>query len=418
MSKPNSGAQEPDGRVGWRLGWLLALIAILTLVVGAIFFLLFAALVSGPKWEILRDPRLVQLSSAELYDVTRSTLAATGLVGAGVAGGLAFRRQRTKELEHVLAVAQHRLGSDENERSKASALRQRFADAVDHLGRPEAAVRIAGVYALGQTADDWLVAGSQPGAQSCVDVLCAYLRMPEHSLSDGSVDPADVEVREAVALTLARRLSAKAKHSWSPLHYDLNGAVFTSGRFLFEESKFTGSFTMTGARVQGSAQLIFRKCRFEGGTHFGELTVGKSGFVWFENVEFVGRGGFRQLRVDGGSFGIVNSHFAPGSAARFTRMRLKSGVARFTGTRFESRVTDFTHLQLDGGWLTFREATVLAGTLNLDDAERLADREVANFERFHCTPQVTVRGNQTLLKERAPVPNRLSFEPRWIWRPM
>jgi hypothetical protein len=34
-------------------------------------------------------------------------------------------------------------------------------------------VRLAGVYAMGELADDW-----QAGQQACIDVLCAYLRMP------------------------------------------------------------------------------------------------------------------------------------------------------------------------------------------------------------------------------------------------
>ena len=62
-------------------------------------------------------------------------------------------------------------------RSRSSALRtlnERFATAAEQLGSDKpAAVRLAGVYAMAGLADDW-----EENRQTCVDVLCAYLRMP------------------------------------------------------------------------------------------------------------------------------------------------------------------------------------------------------------------------------------------------
>src|SRR5215467_2478497 len=53
-------------------------------------------------------------------------------------------------------------------------LNERFATAADKLGSDKpAAVRLAGVYAMAGLADDW-----PKNRQTCVDVLCAYLRLP------------------------------------------------------------------------------------------------------------------------------------------------------------------------------------------------------------------------------------------------
>src|SRR5580704_5322381 len=53
-------------------------------------------------------------------------------------------------------------------------LNERFATAADKLGgyKPPA-VRLAGAYAMAGLADDW-----EKNRQTCVDVLCAYLRLP------------------------------------------------------------------------------------------------------------------------------------------------------------------------------------------------------------------------------------------------
>jgi len=52
-------------------------------------------------------------------------------------------------------------------------LNERCATAAEHLGSDKPTVRLAGVYAMAGLADDW-----QENRQTCVDVLCAYLRIP------------------------------------------------------------------------------------------------------------------------------------------------------------------------------------------------------------------------------------------------
>ncbi|MFE9024586.1 hypothetical protein ACFYNL_39405 [Streptomyces sp. NPDC007808] len=52
-------------------------------------------------------------------------------------------------------------------------LNERFDTAARLLGHGEAACRLAGVHAMAGLADDW-----PERRQTCIDVLCAYLRMP------------------------------------------------------------------------------------------------------------------------------------------------------------------------------------------------------------------------------------------------
>ena len=71
------------------------------------------------------------------------------------------RRATSKQLDRTLAEQRTRT------------LNERFATAAEQLGSDKPAVRLAGVYAMAGLADDW-----EENRQTCVDVLCAYLRMP------------------------------------------------------------------------------------------------------------------------------------------------------------------------------------------------------------------------------------------------
>jgi hypothetical protein len=57
---------------------------------------------------------------------------------------------------------------------RTQTLNERFSAAAGQLGSDKpSAVRLAGVYAMAGLADDW-----EDDRQTCVDMLCAYLRMP------------------------------------------------------------------------------------------------------------------------------------------------------------------------------------------------------------------------------------------------
>src|SRR5690349_12064093 len=78
----------------------------------------------------------------------------------------------------VAQYLSHRATSRQLDRTLAEqhtrALNERFATAAELLGGDKpSAVHLAGVHAMAGLADDW-----EENRQTCVDVLCAYLRLP------------------------------------------------------------------------------------------------------------------------------------------------------------------------------------------------------------------------------------------------
>ena len=93
-------------------------------------------------------------------------------------------KEQSTQLDRTLAEQRGQLDRTLTEQSKqldrtlaeqrTRTLNERFATAADKLGSDKPpAVRLAGVYAMAGLADDW-----PENRQTCVDVLCAYLRLP------------------------------------------------------------------------------------------------------------------------------------------------------------------------------------------------------------------------------------------------
>src|SRR6516164_8028499 len=145
-------------------------------------------------------------------------------------------------------------------------LNERFATAAEQLGSDKpAAVRLAGVYAMAGLADDW-----EENRQTCIDVLCGYLRMPyEPDPGEQAREPdrldfrASREVRHTVIRVVTAHLKDGAAVSWQGLNFDFTGAVFDGGDF-------------NGARFSGGT-FDFRYAEFS------------DGMVDFRNAEFSGR---------------------------------------------------------------------------------------------------------------------------------
>jgi hypothetical protein len=133
-------------------------------------------------------------------------------------------------------------------------LNERFDTVAGQLGSDKPpAVRLAGVYAMAGLADDW-----QDHRQMCVDVLCAYLRMPYEPEpgDDAPVEKrlalqASREVRHTVIRVIAAHLNGTAPVSWCGLNFDFAGAVFDGGDF--SGAKFSGG-TVDFSRVASWTQ--------------------------------------------------------------------------------------------------------------------------------------------------------------------
>src|SRR6185437_4685270 len=130
--------------------------------------------------------------------------------------------EQSKQLDRTLAEQRTRT------------LNERFATAAGQLGSDKPpAVRLAGVYAMAGLADDWA-----ENRQTCVDVLCGYLRMP-YEPDPGQDTPAAQrlafqairEVRHSVIRVIAAHLKRDAAVSWQGLNFDFTGVVFDGGDF-------------------------------------------------------------------------------------------------------------------------------------------------------------------------------------------
>ena len=172
MTNPQSS--DPAGprkaeKEGWPLWGIVLIGTLLSFTVGYFLAAALARLVAGRGswWKLWT----VRLDSAQWYDVLRSDIAAVGLAAAGGAAFLAYRRQRTSE-------GQHRLERQCHDLTERVDFRDRYAKAAEQLGHDKPAVRLAGVYAMAQLADDWVRIKDREQQQVCIDVPCAYFRMP------------------------------------------------------------------------------------------------------------------------------------------------------------------------------------------------------------------------------------------------
>ena len=145
-------------------------------------------------------------------------------------------------------------------------LNERFATAAEQLGSDKPAVRLAGVYAMAGLADDW-----EENRQTCVDVLCAYLRMPyEPDPGQDAPEPQRLafqairEVRHTVIRVITAHLKEDAAVSWQGLNFDFTGVVFDGGDF--SGARFSGGkVDFTGAQFSGGS-VNFNIAQFSGGT--------------------------------------------------------------------------------------------------------------------------------------------------------
>ena len=213
---------------------------------------------------------------------------------------------------------------------------ERFATAAEQLGNDKPAVRLAGVYSMAGLADDW-----SENRQTCVDVLCAYLRMPYDpgSPQDPLMLQASREVRHTITRIITAHLLRDALVSWRGLKFDFTGAVFDTGGFrgavfsdswvYFTNARFSaGTVDFGEARFSG-AQVDFFGAQFDGGT------------VNFSHAEFsAGWVGFRDAQF---SAGTVDFNFA----------EFSGGGVDFGGAEFSDGLVDFGAAKFSTGWVSF-----------------------------------------------------------------
>jgi hypothetical protein len=198
----------------WHIG--VALAVSFTVAVAAL------AGLAGLAWVLLGAGGFRRHGAPPLHDtVSVAQLVFASVAGAGalVALVVAYRRQKVAEADSA--------------HDRARVLNERFTAIAAQLGDAQPAVRLAGVHAMAGLADDW-----RANRQTCIDVLCAHLRMP-YEPDPGEGAPAAErlalragrEVRHTVIRVITAHLQRDAAVSWRGCNFDFTGIIFDGGTF-------------------------------------------------------------------------------------------------------------------------------------------------------------------------------------------
>ncbi|WP_285683261.1 hypothetical protein [Actinoplanes sp. NBRC 103695] len=367
---------------------------ILVVLVGGI---LLAAVIVLALWQVLGRPQIppqAALSSKDLLDNVKLSLSVVAGVGGLVALVVAYRKQRLGEADHLRAEAAAR-------REDTKLYNDRFRSSAEQLGADKAAVRLAGVYAMQELADDW-----SAGRQMCVDVLCAYLRMPfsgpyraaapELVESPGErpqilrsapneelhAGYQELQVRLAIHRVLRTRLVRRTEVDddvrWAGCSLDLSGAHLAD---VDLKDCVVESIRAEGAVFHGRASFFGMRCL--GDAAFGgSVFAGNAGF---SGAVFGGNADFSGIQAVGAAFFVRTTFTADGefnqarffAAAVFEKAECVEGDLYLTGARFDGRaVFSETRFGTDALSVRFIDATLgpHAAVIGLDGPWQVAGR--------------------------------------------
>ncbi|ONI79053.1 hypothetical protein BWI15_00300 [Kribbella sp. ALI-6-A] len=291
-----------------------------------------------------------------LADLVKIALGLAAGIGAAFALVVGYRRARVEE------ASSHR-----DDRRLFSS---RYQDAADLIGNEKPAVRLAGIYAMARLADDW-----EEQQQQCIDVLCAYLRLPYEPVES---DPGEREVRLTIIRLITAHLLPSATQSWQgrDLHFtgavfdggDFRHAVFSGGEVNFSEAQFSGGkVDFTGAQFSGST-VDFINTQFSGGNVSFRGAKFSGGNVSFRGAKFSGgMVEFAQAQLCGGEVDFSHAQLSGGDVV-FTATLFSGADVRFRLTRFLGSDVHFNLAQFSGGTVDFSGAEFSSGTVDLNDA--------------------------------------------------
>jgi len=295
--------------------------------------------------------------------IIAGALTVIGTLAAQIYGRRATSRDTRATLDRTLAEQREQLDktleaqSDQLKQTLAEqrtrTLNERFATAAEQIGQERPAVRLAGVYAMAGLADDW-----EENRQTCVDVLCGYLRMPyDPDPGEGKfrlVFLADREVRHTVIRVITAHLRDGAGPSWQGRNFDFTGVVFDGGDF-------------GGARFSGG-QVSFGGARFSGGqVSFGGAEF-SGGWVGFLGAEFSGgQVSFGGAEFSGGQVSFGGAEFSDGTVS-FGGAEFSGGPVSFRGARLSGGQVGFADAVFSGGWVGFADAEFVGATVSFDGA--------------------------------------------------
>ncbi|MFI8308054.1 pentapeptide repeat-containing protein [Streptomyces sp. NPDC085927] len=292
-------------------------------------------------------------------DVLKATVTALTLVGAVLAGLYAYRKQLLSE--------------GDAHRADASQLAHRYTTAAEQLGHEQAAVRLAGVYALARLADDW-----EEQRQVCIDVLCAYLRMPYQPDPDQADHKAgEREVRHTVIRVIRDHLQQPdSPISWCTYAFNFTGALFDGGDF--SHSHFRGMADFGGATFSsGTVYFSWVDLSDDSIVNFGDATFTDGSTVSFREATFTGasRAYFHRAVFDHGTVVFSDATFTGDSTVNFREATFNDGgTVNFTHTNFSDSTVNFGDATFNGGTVNFTHARFAGGRVDFSGATRNGGR--------------------------------------------
>src|SRR5262249_24701763 len=142
---------------------------------------------------------------------------------------------------------------------------EQFTAAAAQIDDEKAAIRLAGVRAMAGLADYW-----PEHRQACVDVLCAYLRMPHSPNRSQGAPPEDRlkfdsarDVHDTVLRIITSHLRPGAEVSWGGLDFDFTGVALDDGDF--SGVGFAGGEVSFGGAEFSGGQVSFGGAKLSGG---------------------------------------------------------------------------------------------------------------------------------------------------------
>ncbi len=254
--------------------------------------------------------------------------------------------QQREQLDRTLAEQREQLARTLGEQ-RVRLFNDRYAAAADALGHEKAAARLAGVYAFAALADDW-----EGQRQTCIDVLCGYMRFPyQPTPGQDGYREGEKEVRHSLIRIIRDHLRDSAAVSWQGCIFRFHHVTFDGGD-LSHIRMSGGYMSFYDARLP-TGLLDFRGAEFSGGT------------VSFLDAEFSGGiADFRRATLSGGEVKFERATFS-GSAVEFQHAKLLSGSMSFEDATFSAGTVDLTHSFFAGALIDFSQSRFSGGNVDL-----------------------------------------------------
>ncbi|MEU6437499.1 pentapeptide repeat-containing protein [Streptomyces albidoflavus] len=334
------------------------------LVSASVFYTLTAVL------GVERIDQATTLDASTLFELVKLSFGVVAGAGALVALIVAYRRQRLDEAgAHREATRLHS---------------ERFTQAVEQLGSDSPAVRLGGVHALAGLADD---APDDSLRQTCIDVLCAYLRLPIASDNPASEEEhhrylALRTVRHTILRLIGEhyRLPRGTPRSWQGHDLDLTDTTI-DGPLDFAHATFCRGTVNFSRAVFSTGTVNFAHATFSVGTVNFSRVVFSADTVSFAHATFLaGTVNFNNTSFNVTAADFSNASFL-GAKVGFNSASFNAYVT-FRDASFSGGEVDFGYTSFSGGSLTFGNASFSGSTVSFGFASfsvRTLDFSEASF---------------------------------------